>query len=221
MSKKRSSATLDHYLTGPPTKKARVTRVAIIGTAGRGKEPMTLALFDAMVQAARETMTHTLGLDPKECQLVSGGAAWADHVAVALFLQGDVAGLTIYAPCAFVGAAAGFEDTGAADWRINPGKSANHYHARFSKAVKRDTLAEIAAAQQQGARISVGHTAAKGFHARNKSIAAAATHMIAFSWGEGPAPSDGGTAHTWNQCKLDSTYKKHIGLRQLIVSHGH
>jgi hypothetical protein len=63
--------------------------VSIIGTAG-GKETgvLTPKLFDQMVDRARFIITKDWGLDPENVILVSGGAAWSDHVAVELYLQG-------------------------------------------------------------------------------------------------------------------------------------
>ncbi len=61
-----------------------MVRVAIIGTAGRGVATMTKQLFDSMVIEAKSVI-NSLALT--EVELISGGAAWSDHVAVALFLQ--------------------------------------------------------------------------------------------------------------------------------------
>src|SRR5690606_1280513 len=74
------------------------TTIAIIGTAGRGDDAAKLgpALFAAMVRDAAERVAAFP--DPR---LVSGGAAWADHVAVKLFLEGKVAGLTLHLPAEF------------------------------------------------------------------------------------------------------------------------
>jgi hypothetical protein len=77
-------------------------RVSIIGTAGRKEDAakMSALLFENMVRVAREQIAlleATDGID-----LVSGGAAWADFVAVQLWLDGncpDVRSLTLHLPC--------------------------------------------------------------------------------------------------------------------------
>ena len=54
--------------------------VAIIGTAGRKNETwnslLSLPLFNAMIKAAHEAIV-SFGLDPSQCRLISGGAAWS------------------------------------------------------------------------------------------------------------------------------------------------
>lgn len=179
-------------------------KVAIIGTAGRQDGALTSSTFDVMVNDALATIRTTFGLNPSDCELISGGAAWADHVAVQLFLQGQGAALTIYSPCEF--RLGRFADNGNSDWRHNPGNAANYYHRLFTRKVERDTLAEIVTAATRGAIINTEH---HGFHARNDAVAKGATHMIAFSRSATGAPTDGGTAYTWNKCPLPAALKIH------------
>ena len=66
--------------------------IAIVGTAGRKDDAQKLypEMFTAMVERTREAIT-LLENDPlappgaKLSHAVSGGAAWADHIAVRLF----------------------------------------------------------------------------------------------------------------------------------------
>lgn len=184
--------------------------VAIIGTAGRDRaERLTPALFAGMTRAAAGIIKDTFGLDPAATTLISGGAAWADHVAVALYLEGGVAGLTLYTPCAFQDGSNGYADTGVIDWRANPGGTANYYHRRFSKCLGRNTLGELGAARERGATFDASHP---GFHARNSEVARVATHMIALTWAEGATPADGGTLDTWKKCPLPADKKVHVSL---------
>ena len=176
--------------------------VAIVGTAGRrGAGPMTGATFEWMVQQVAGALRFEWGLELADVRLVSGGAAWADHVAVALFLSGAVAGLTLHLPASLV--ATGFKDTGSRDWCKNPGRSANGYHRSFTAALGRDTLAELRTAVERGAEVVVHY----GFHARNEAVAGA-DHVLAFTWGA-TAPPPGGTRHTWRLAKT----RIHISLR--------
>ena len=100
-------------------------RVAVVGIAGRDRDMkkfLTRRLFESMVQTIARKLTR-----PNETVLISGGAAWADHVAVTLFLRGKVAGLELHLPCEWDSANTQFIDTGAAHWASNPGRSANQY----------------------------------------------------------------------------------------------
>lgn len=218
---KRKLDTLEDFFLPLEVKKARVdeqtqpAHVAIIGTAGRMNDKrnkdLTTAHFEWMVDSALKTLV-SFGLDPSETHLISGGAAWADHVAVELFLRKKVAGLTLYAPCAF--AEASFVDTGSADWRTNPGKTSNYYHRLFSEKIGRNSLTEIATACARGAVLDTSGT---GFHSRNSAIAARATHMIAFTWSEEGKPTDGGTLDTWKKCALAGEFKVHVSLKEVSL----
>ena len=71
----------------PPT-------LAVIGFSGRKVKlqkltPQTFQKMEARVMQERPS------------KLVSGGSAWADHVAVSLFLQRKVEGLELHLPCQF------------------------------------------------------------------------------------------------------------------------
>jgi len=178
--------------------------VAIIGTCGRTQgdrlEPET---FDFMCSKARTAITDTLGLDPSTVELVSGGAAWADHVAVQLFNEEFVSKLTLHLPVALE--ATKFHTNNTYSFKTNPGYSANKYHKSFSEITSKNSIAELHQAIESGASVQVH----QGFHARNKVIAQA-EFMIAFTWGEGDYPAKGGTSHTWKHCR--STSKTHISL---------
>lgn len=65
--------------------------VAIVGSAGRGDDgnKLTKDLFDKMSATAEEIIVSAFWLNPADVVLVSGGAAFADHVAVRLFLDGE------------------------------------------------------------------------------------------------------------------------------------
>ena len=72
-----------------------VLAIAVIGSAGRGDDARKFCpgLFEEMVKRVSRTIKQLSGtIKPlrQKIRLVSGGAAWADHVAVALFLEGAV-----------------------------------------------------------------------------------------------------------------------------------
>lgn len=187
-----------------PTTPATATRVlAVIGTAGRDKErPMTQDLWLAMINDLRgrvERLDH----------LVSGGAAWADHLAVHAFLHGWVYQLTLYLPAPFEGGAF-----------LGPTKSAasaaNFYHERFSVAIGQNTRQQIALAIARGARTEC-EPAAAGYgamFARNKKVANLATACLAYTFGDGQEPADGGTLNTWQQIQGDD--RAHVALATLV-----
>lgn len=183
---------------------ARWIRVAIVGTAGRREDgsKMNAELFDTMIETARSTILTRWNLAPDCVCLVSGGAAWSDHVAVRL--APEFAALQIHLPCTMTESGRAL-DTGSRDWRTNPGWLMNHLHQSFSVKLGRDTLRELCVALRNNpAKIY------SGFHTRNAQIANS-DYLVAFSWSDTSEPKDGGTLFTWNLFK-----KKQINPRRRI-----
>ncbi|RUP48371.1 hypothetical protein BC936DRAFT_144662 [Jimgerdemannia flammicorona] len=184
------------------------TTVAIVGTAGGGADgpKMTKSIFDAMLAKAESLIERQLKLEWEQVTLISGGAAWSDHVAVQLFLLHDCH-LTLFIPCDWDHKTRQFVDNGEPNWRVNPGRCANRYHVMFKLATGYEPLNDIQAAVYIGATIDASH---HGFHARNNAIAQNSDVLIAFSWGTGNSPADGGTSFTWKQCRAQR--KIHVSL---------
>lgn len=178
--------------------------LAIIGPARNTcATRLTPEHFERMCAAARDLVAaqgiHTLA---------SGGAAWADHVAVRLFLESAVQStnvaevpsatsavreLHLYFPCEWDAARGQFRSRG--HWRSDTGKAANVYHQRFSHVCAMDSLADIARAlKMEGCHAHVY----EGFHARNRALAAAADQLVAFAVEEHLSR---GTQDTWNKFK--------------------
>lgn len=179
-----------------------IRRLAVIGTAGRDKsKPMTARLWAAM---AADLQGYILSGD----LLVSGGAAWADHLAVHAFLQGWVDGLRLYMPAPFTsGKFVGPSGSAAS--------AANYYHDLFQAATGLNSLAEIGRAIDMGAAasfepVSPGYDA---MFARNKKVAQACNACVAYTFGCGVVPADGGTLDTWK--KISASDKRHVGLGSL------
>lgn len=124
--------------------------------------------------------------------LISGGAAFADHLAVDLFLSGDSLGLKLYIPAEFKGGKYVVENPNAF---FCPAKTSNHYHRKFSELYKKDSLMEIQQAITIGAKIFVG----KSFKDRNTEVANESNILLAFTFGNGPALKDGGTKDTMDK----------------------
>jgi len=177
-------------------------KIAIIGTAGRNPAmPMTAETWEWMLRTARAAIIPGT-------TLVSGGAAWADHLAVALFLEGHVQSLELYLPAPmkngeFVG-----------PWK-SAASAANYYHEKFSRVIGCDSRGEIMeAASREGCIGSVEpeQTGYSALFARNQKIVQALDPqrdgMLAFTFGIGHQPADGGTKHTWDL--FASTRKAHF-----------
>lgn len=204
-------------------------RVAIIGSSGRGRESSNFrpGMFERMVERAQEIIETKLKVDNDTSKsknksnqsicLVSGGAAWADHVAVVLFLSGKVDRLYLCLPCVFDGRKTRFVDTGNSNWVTNPGGRANQLHREFSRVSGVDSLGDIAKAlKTPGCTCSVS----RGFLQRNSVIASTADSMIAFTWSRDGALLEGGTKDTWN--KFGSKRPKiHVSLASLGAEGSH
>jgi hypothetical protein len=175
--------------------------LAIIGTAGRGSDGAKLnaSVYEKMLFVATKFVIGST------FEVVSGGAAWADHLAVSVFLQGYVSKLTLYLPCSFDLANREFEDRGGIDWKTNPGGTSNYYHQLFSDKIGRDSLLEIGDAIVNGATEMTG----EGFFDRNAAVAKSATHVLAFTFGNKEQLKDGGTAQTMRTYQLN---RKKLGL---------
>lgn len=161
--------------------------IAIIGTAGRDKSiPMDIRHWDWMCKVLASD------LKPEDV-LVSGGAAWADHVAVWAYLNGLCKDLILHLPSVYrQGEFQGAYGTS--------GATCTYYHNKFRKTVGINSLQQINAAIEKGATVTQ-QPIAMGYGAmanRNKLVARDCDHMLAFTFGEGDIPADGGTKMTWD-----------------------
>lgn len=195
--------------------------LAVIGTAGRGTDAAKLSrpLYDAMYRRTLDAMKEW-GVRG----LVSGGAAWADHLAVRAYLDEEAEQLRLFLPARLAQGRFAGPPADAA-------RTANHYHDEFSRIVGIDTLAQIDEAVRRGAVVSF-HA---GFKTRNLEVAAAASQVLAFTFGAGREPAavveadeafgsafdaglkDGGTAHTWAQA-WRAEAKLHVDLGWLSAT---
>jgi hypothetical protein len=151
-------------------------RVAVVGTAGRNPvEPLTFDSFGRMMTLA-EAAIQNFGFELKDCILVSGGAPWADHVAVSLFLEGKVAGLHLCLPgelferndlTTSIRAVDGSTRTDASTLCM--------YHRKFTEITGIDGFAQIRQALERGAVVD----SYDGFFARNAAIAESCDYMVA------------------------------------------
>jgi hypothetical protein len=201
------------------------TNVAVFGFAGGHMQPgqpelLSSELFEKMVTEAHRIITETWALDLNVVRLVSGGAAWSDHVAVELFNRHNTSSqikLALLMPCEWSNTTGRFveAESKSKDWRENPARLANSYHEKFSRV--RDGTAmgsrhELRAACGAGAWANARY---RGFHSRNTAIAEGAQYALAFSWYDEVEPSGrGGTADTWSKLKADCT-RHHVRMVEL------
>lgn len=180
-------------------------KIAIIGTAGRGLDGRVLTLntwcdmYDKL-QDIIDDIRDRNRLDPTASfGLVSGGSAWADHLAVRFFMDMpmEFTSLDLYLPCAFAVNRNMFYDTGERNFRSNPGGTVNYYHRRFSEHLGTSSLQELAAVLQKGpAQGCRAHVNEQGLFARNTDVARNSDAIVAFTYGNGPVLKPGGTADT-------------------------
>lgn len=181
-------------------------KIAIIGTAGRDKtKVMSFQTWNWMVRQAKALMPTAAA---SQIHLVSGGAAWADHLAVHLFLNGDVSALTLHLPAPLDNTHYFVGGQGTA------GGAANYYHAKFSLIAGINSREQIAEASREPGCHGTVQPVKQGYaamFARNalivKELDPATDRLLAFTFGEGDEPADGGTKHTWD---LFHGSKQHI-----------
>jgi len=165
-------------------------KIAIIGTAGRDKtKPLNSKLWAWMLADAFARV-------PLGAHLVSGGAAWADHLAVELFNMGHAGELTLHLPAPFDQKFVGPANSSAS--------AANFYHTSFSRVLGHHTLSDIERALTNGA-VSTVEPARPGYgglFARNLKVAKSDI-LLAYTFGPGDEPEDGGTRDTWNKHLVD------------------
>jgi hypothetical protein len=184
---------------------------AIVGTAGRGSNEgddgprLTKHHFEAMCECARG-MVHQLvetsyGVDV----LVSGGAAWADHCAVRLFLNKEVSKLRLHFPCKYDIKTRQFDPAPLNERErqrgYTTGETINRLHRKFTRKVGFNSLTDISIAIERGAEIHVHN----GFYARNAKVAEADV-ILAMTFGEREYLKDGGTSHCM-KCYLNRVRK--------------
>jgi len=187
-----------------------VTTIAIIGTAGRGSDADRLdARVYGLIREAVRTEVRKL---PRPWCLVSGGAAYADHVAVDFFTEDTADSLTLHLPAPFV--IGGLGESSHFDERTESGRTANYYHRLFSGKLQASgalpsSFDDLAHVMEWGASVFVHD----GFHARNLFVGRVDV-LIAATFGRGSVPKDGGTKHCWDNSPAPK--KIHIPIETLI-----
>lgn len=183
--------------------------ISIIGTAGRGDDikKLNYELYRKMIHQVNR-IVEKIGCK----NLVSGGAAWADHIAVVLSFKYKYK-LTLHLPAKFEN---GFIDGPTAH-------TTDYYHKKFTeKCFKTMTSYDhFKLVKDRGAEFIIHN----GFKERNKFVAES-RYVIACTFGDGEYVKDGGTAHTC-RCYLENCQKEkiepklwHINLPDLKIYKG-
>ena len=166
--------------------------LATIGTAGRKEDGnhLTRKHFEAACIVARGLIEQLNESNYTITTMVSGGAAYMDHIAVKLFLDKTVSNLRLFIPAEWNNGE--FYDTGVKDTKENPGGTANYYHRKFQSTTNINGLSDIQIAKANGAEL---YKCRGGFHGRNAMVAKS-DFILACTFGEGPIVNEGGTADT-------------------------
>lgn len=164
--------------------------LGIIGTAGRKDDALLLSyeMWGLGVMQVLNVLKFEKDIDTA----VSGGAAWADHIAVYSYLEGIVDHLILHLPCKWDMEKNQFYDSGIFDSRSNPGGTANYYHRKFNQKYKRNSLNEISQAINKGATVVI----TEGFLNRNTKVANDSDILLALTFGNKEKIKNGGTADT-------------------------
>lgn len=194
--------------------------IGIIGTAGRKEDGQKLSkeLFLNMIcEVGRIIHPYQDEEDDPyllpNLTLVSGGAAYADHIAVFYFLNQELmrCNLKLFLPASFDMDACQYVQS---DNPYDSGVIANNYHRKFSNKIGGNSLLQIKQAIEKNANISIG----RDFKSRNTMVANASDIMIALTFGNGPKLKDGGTKDTMKKFinKKENKNSHHIDLNTMI-----
>ncbi len=167
-------------------------KLAIIGTAGRDRFPGPDWEWATQECKKQVLLAKQYGFDT----LVSGGAAWADALAVSFYLDGLMPFLEVYLPA----------QTGRAF------DTMRYYHNKQLYAGCGNPFRDLVAAEREGARLEWLETShgLQDFKIRNQKVADRADAVIALTYGEGNGVRDGGTMDTVQKF-LKRGVRPHVG----------
>jgi hypothetical protein len=144
--------------------------------------------YSKMKETTKDIIVNKFGLDPKKVILVSGGSAWADHIAVTLYNEKFSNRLELYLPTTF----------NQSFTQNRYGNTLNELHNKFSDQTCKDSLSDIRDAINNGAYINTDYY---GFLKRNIPVSKS-DYLIAFALYDQPASF--GTRYTWNKAKTEN-----------------
>lgn len=202
-------------------------RVGVSGTVGYADDASRLdaSIFSAM-KASLFAILKSLKLDTVE--LVCGGRAWAEHVAVSCFLDTIETKnkitfqehkmkthLEIRFPCEYnvdkYKEVLEFQDIGQVqNYQLNPGRTFRSYHLKFQRACSSlalNSFQDLARAKIEGnATFIVDST-----DTCDTNIVSNLDYLIIFSFGNNIESADYHSKKMWNSCQK-TTKKIHISI---------
>lgn len=182
-------------------------KIAVIGTAGR-KEDAKKINRSLYFQALMSVGDIILSYGTDDIMLVSGAAAFADHMAVSTFEGFEGIKLRLHLPAKLT--FTGFEELSKNP--LDAGRVSNYYHNMFSESCHIDSLGQLRAAIKNGAEAVV----TPGFKNRNTKVAMEADVVIALTFGHNQYVKDGGTKDTCRKyLELGKTQLWHIDLNTI------
>ena len=172
-------------------------RLAIIGSSGKNPldlEKYSIDHFTFMTETINSYIKNTIQTELSNIILVSNGSAWADHVAVQLYLTRQYGGLELYLASKFDLKHSRYVNT-------HEGRSLNKLHQQCQEKTQINVLGELAKVQY---RPNVKITVKRGFVARNTLVAHNCDHIITFTFSE--TVLDNIIVHTLNKVKHNNKY---------------
>lgn len=174
----------------------KIKTLAIIGTAGRGEDAKKLTInhWRRMCDAGRKIYELE-----NCCSLVSGGAAYADHVAVEIGYYSIPT--TIWLPK-----------------KESDIETAKYYHKKFSEVVGYNTWQQLTitdVAPPWEDIIEPNIQSFGGFKDRNTKVAEQADVFLAMTFGDREKVKDGGTADTVVKMQSRGIEGYHLDLNAL------
>ena len=178
-------------------------KLAIIGTSGRNPQDanrLELKHLQWMKDNVKVYIENVICKPMNNIILVSGGSAWADHVAVQLFREGGFAGLELYLPSEFNTKAHKYKNT-------HEGRMLNTLHEQCQNKTGLPIFEDLTSVNSKKNNVKI--MIQRGFKPRNTLVARNCDHLVAFTFGN-TIPSSGGTSDTWG--KVQHENKLHISL---------
>lgn len=182
--------------------------LAVSGSTGKNEDGDHISplMYDNAYDILIDTMNEA-----KDFELISGGCAFADHLAVRAFNEGIATKLILSLPAEFSNK---YENS-------KFGKIANHHHDHFNKICNLNSFEEISQAINNGAEVYF----CKDFFDRNNVIIDNSNKLIVFTFDQKtiiddyyistnrnaniPPPS---VRDAWNKAK-HFKFKRHVGYK--------
>lgn len=180
-------------------------KLAVVGVSGNDPIDKKKLCAEHMTYMAENVLCYIENIIKKpksDIILVSGGSAWADHVAVQLYLTGEFAGIELFLPSRFDIKQKKYINT-------HEGRKLNQLHLECKEKTGMEVFEELT---KTVSRKAVKVTIQRGFKPRNTLISKNCDYLIAFSF-DPDVPTKGGTLDTWQKVKHNN--KIHISLTQM------